>query len=962
MLSSVKVPQRTHCLCLPQHEMIKLGNHAATFLTDPNYQVQAYRYLEELKSDPEGWRICSDDIVNGRFRNVNEHFFLLQVVEDFVVQNYNGTSNDSVVSQIRLLMSNWMERIASSTQPAFISNKMAHLFSLVFAADFPGRWPRFMQEIFLDQFDGFKVQFFLRTLLAIDAEVVDREISRSKDVLDRNTQIKDAMREFCVRDIAHAWLKILKVCDDGNKSLCLDAIAAFIDWIDLELVANDEMIPFIIDSVNHPPTMEAGISAISGILYKGMDGNSKVALIKAFYHAFIAKNFLDASEDYEQTRRAASLINCMGLNLIECFNKAKGNDKLLAECVEHIEALVPKSMLCFYHEDLQAAHTIADFLKGYTDLLRSVSKGSTLESKKSFLEGLAIACIRHWTFPEDLEVGGTGECEAEFLQFRKEVKSILYSIGTIDPEPVVTNIYTIASDICSRASVASARELESAVSLVFHLTDFLPVNYLRSENNKIPHMVLMVINSTLADRLISPVNLAFFEVGSRYDKIISNDNAALKHLVECFLDARGMCHSDEKVRARVVYLFCRFVKAHKSFLGAYVGNILSRLIPFLGVGSNQNSLLCPDEQSFVFESTATLIVNGELKPAEKEQYMKELASTLVNKFSVTAANIQATPATETKRRELLFAEMNNIIGYSSRITKAFSPQATMDSCNCTDAFVYMMTTFINAVTVDNADIILDSLRQYLHRMVICLDDQLIPVLPELFQKSVMVIRSVKAMSDFLILCQQIFTKYKQKVLTVGIDMASVIQLILSLLGTPVDQNDEVETRNLFYFKRGYYQFCQAVMSNKVLELISCRGADFLQIFVNSIYQGIHIPDDVQQKAALSALTKMFQNYGDNEDIMNCVWYKSLETAIRVPISATFAGSDPQHLLVQHEVTTLLQVIRAIMPERFDICIASFVQEQYLQHMREAFATLKGKELDKVMDELFSKVRSTYGLC
>ncbi|KAK0398189.1 hypothetical protein QR680_002465 [Steinernema hermaphroditum] len=937
--------------------MNKLGKHAATFLTDPGQQVHAYQYLEELKRDPEGWRMCSDDIVNGRFRNVNEHFFLLQVVEHFVIENYNGVSNDVVVAQIRLLMSNWMERVAASTQPAFLSNKMAHLFSLVFAADFPGRWPRFMQEIFLDQFEAFKVQFFLRTLLAIDAEVVDREISRSQNTLNRNTQIKDAMRELCVRDIAHAWLNILKVCDDANKSLCLETIAAFVDWIDLELVANDEMIPLIIDGVSHPPTTEAGISAISGILYKGMDTDKKLSLIKAFHHTFVNKNFLEAGEDYEQTRRAASLINCMGLNLLECFSKAKGSEKLLAECVEHIEALIPKAMRCFYHEDMQAAHTIADFLKGYTDLLRNVSKGNSLESKKDFLDGITVACIRHWTFPEDLEVGGTGECELEFLEFRKDVRNILASVGAIDPEPVATNIYTIASEICNRVQAASARELESVVSLVFHLIDCLPVNYLRSDGNKIPLMVLMVIKSSMADRLIAAVNLAYFEVGSRYDKIISNDNAALERLVECFLDSRGICHSDEKVRARVVYLFCRFVKAHKSFLGAYVGNILARLIPFLGVGSNQNSLLSSDEQAFVFESTATLIVNGELKSAEKEQYMKELASTLVNKFVVTASEIGTTAVGE--KRELLYTELNNLIGYSSRITKAFSPHATMDSCNCTEAFVYMMTTFLNALTVDNADIILDSLRQYLHRMVICLDDQLVPVLPELFQKFVMVVRSVKAMSDFMILCQQIFTKYKQKILTVGIDMVSLIQLILSLMGAQIDPNDEVETRNLFYFKRGYFQFCQAIVANKVVELISCRGADFLNIFMTSIYQGILFPDSVQQKSALSVLTKLFQNYGDNEDIMGCVWFKSIETVIRVPVSATFNATDPQYLMVQHEVSTLLQFIRNLMASRFDSCIGAYVPEPYLPHMREALTALKGKDLDKVMDELFAKIRLEY---
>ncbi|TMS37761.1 hypothetical protein L596_004628 [Steinernema carpocapsae] len=943
--------------------MNRLGKHASNFLSDPSSQSQAYHYFEELKQDPQGWSQCLTDIVEGNFRNVQEHFFLLQVVEQFIVKNYKGNMDINITSHVRHLMSNWMTVIANSTasQPFVIAKKMAHIFSLVFAEDFPDRWPRFMQEVFLEQLDNNKAQFFLRTLIEIDKEVVDREISRSQSLLDRNTRIKDAMRELCIQDVAQAWHEILQVCDDVTKGLCLQAISKYIDWIDLELVANDAMITLIIDNLDKSATMEDALDAVAGILYKGMDVEKKMALVSAFEHMFAQKHLLDVSEDYEKTRRTANLISNLGSCMIECFNKIpKENEKLLSACYQNIEHLIPKAMECFCHEDQECGETVVDFLKDYVDLLKASNNNDVLNLKREFLDALIVACIRHWSFPEDLEVGGTGECEDKFTDFRKDLRGIMYSIGAIDPSPIITKIHAIASQVCSNCESASVRQLETTVSLVFHLTDFLSVSYLRADNPTITFMVLMVLKSSIAARRIATINVQFFEIGSRYDKIVGNDVEALSNLVHCYLDDRGICHADEKVRARVVYLFCRFVKTHKAFLGPHVGNIIHRLIPLLGVDPNHSAMLSSDEQAFIFECTATLIVNGALTPAEKEQYMKDLASTLVSKFSATVSEIEATPAANQEKRELLIGQLQNTISYSSRITKAFSAQNSMDSCNCTEAFVFLMTTYLNALTVDNAEILLDTLRQYLHRMVICLDDQLIPVLPELFHKFVMVARTVKAMSDFLILAQQIFTKYKQKIIGVGINMTTLLQLILALLETRTDPNDEVETRSLCYFKRNYLQFCQSIISNKVLELVSNGGVELLQMFVSSVYQGTVDPDPVQQKVALAILNKLFVTYGQNEVIINSVWFKAMEAALKLPLCATYVASDPQCVLVEHEAIALLQTIRNMIPDRFDSCLSTFIPEDYVQRVSHSLSTLKGKELDRSMDDLFSKIRGQRG--
>lgn len=54
----------------------------------------------------------------------------------------------------------------------------------------------------------------------------------------------------------------------------------------------------------------------------------------------------------------------------------------------------------------------------------------------------------------------------------------------------------------------------------------------------------------------------------------------------------------------------------------------------------------------------------------------------------------------------------------------------------------------------------DALRQYLHRMVSCLDSEILAMLPAICDKYLVVGPNLKVAHDFLILLQQIFGKFK----------------------------------------------------------------------------------------------------------------------------------------------------------------------------------------------------------
>jgi len=54
------------------------------------------------------------------------------------------------------------------------------------------------------------------------------------------------MRDHCVPDLVESWYQILNLSDDSCepsiKCMCFQVIGAYVSWIDINLIANDQFI------------------------------------------------------------------------------------------------------------------------------------------------------------------------------------------------------------------------------------------------------------------------------------------------------------------------------------------------------------------------------------------------------------------------------------------------------------------------------------------------------------------------------------------------------------------------------------------------------------------------------------------------------------------------------------------------------------------------------------------------
>lgn len=145
-------------------------------------QRKALTYFEEMKQSEFGWQLCANAILAKKYDDDHVKFFCFQVVEHFIKTKYSTASQDDRLNVQNLLMT-WLQMNAfnPAEEKMFIKNKVAQLFSLVFVQDYPNHWPTFFQVLLQYLSQGPRViDIYLRILLAIDIEVVDRDIAHTQ--------------------------------------------------------------------------------------------------------------------------------------------------------------------------------------------------------------------------------------------------------------------------------------------------------------------------------------------------------------------------------------------------------------------------------------------------------------------------------------------------------------------------------------------------------------------------------------------------------------------------------------------------------------------------------------------------------------------------------------------------------------------------------------------------------------
>lgn len=103
---------------------------------------------------------------------------------------------------------------------------------------------------------------------------------------------------------------------------------------------------------------------------------------------------------------------------------------------------------------------------------------------------------------------------------------------------------------------------------------------------------------------------------------------------------------------------------------------------------------------------------------------------------------------------------SNLFLFLSRTSKAFSNKQTVKQCSCSEVYLDCLQTFLPALSCPvQRGPLRSAVRSFLHRMIICLEEEVLPFIPAASQHMLKDCEA-KDLQEFIPLISQITAKFK----------------------------------------------------------------------------------------------------------------------------------------------------------------------------------------------------------
>ncbi|XP_072310024.1 exportin-T [Eucyclogobius newberryi] len=939
---------------------------------DARYRQRAMAYFEQLKESHDAWEVCAEALAKGIYNDDHVKFFCFQVLEHQIKFRHAGLSAPQQ-QLIRECLMKWLQCQLIRPQPekSFIRNKAAQVLALTFVMEYLTLWPKFFFDILsLVGSNPHGVDIYLRTLMAIDAEVVDRDIMHSPEETRRNILIKDSMREQCIPSLVESWFQILQTYQQSHPELtclCLEVVGSYVSWIDLNLIANDRFVNLLLSQMSMEELREEACDCLFEIVNKGMDPVDKTKLVESLSQVLQTAGFfiVEQEEDVDFLAKFSRLINGMGLSLVQSWTKlAKaGNVKEAADTLQALEAKVPLLLQLLVHEDDDISANIVGFCYDYLHVLKQLPQ--LTDPQKANIEAIMLAVMKKLTYDDEYNFENEGEDEAMFVEYRKQMKMLLDRLAQVSPELLLEAVRRVFTNTMQNWQTAPFMEVEVAIRLVYMLGEALPASHGAhfsgdtAKTNALQEMMRTLVSCGVSSYQHSSVALEFFETVVRYDKFFIVEPQHIPNVLMAFLDQRGLRHNSPKVRSRVAYLFSRFIKTLHKHMNAFIEDILTRIQDLLALAPPENGYpahLTSDDQLFMFEAAGILIVHGESPVERKQAMMRSLLTPLMEAFGVLLAKLLQ--ETEEERQVSLADCLSHAVGFVSRTSKAFSNKQTVKQCGCTEVYRDCLQTFLPALSCPvQRGVLRSSVRSFLHRMIICMEEEVLPFIPSASEHMLKDCEA-KDLQEFIPLISQITAKFKRQVspFLQQIFMPLVLA-IFEVLARPAEDNDQAAALEKQMLRRSYFCFIQTVTGSGMNEVMANQGAENIEQVVFTIIQGaVDFPDPIAQKTCFIILSKLVELWGGKDGMVGFpeFIYKNIVPAcFMAPLKPTFDLSDAQTVLTLSECAVTLKMIHLKRGPEF----IQFLQQEYLPSLRVSPEI--SQELCHVLQEPDVKLLKTY---
>ncbi|XP_040265104.1 exportin-T [Bufo bufo] len=915
-----------------------------------DFRERALAYFEQLKVSQNAWQVCAEALAQRIYSDDHVKFFCFQVLEHQIRFKYAELT--ALQQQlIRETLITWLQAQMLNSQPekTFIRNKAAQVFSLVFVTEYLTTWPKFFFDILsVVGLNPRGVDLYLRILMAIDTEVVDRDVIHTPEEARRNTLLKDTMREQCIPNLVESWYQILQTYQHTNSELtcqCLEVIGAYVSWIDLTLIANDRFINMLLGHMSVEVLREEACDCLYEIVNKGMDPADKTKLVESLCQVLQSAGFfsINQEEDVDFLARFSKLVNGMGQSLIVSWTKLvkSGDMKSAQDTLQSIESKVPLTLQLLIHEDDDISSNIIGFCYEYLHILKQLVLLS--DQQKANVEAIMLAVMKKLTYDDEYNFENEGEDEAMFVEYRKQLKLLLDRLAQVSPELLLASVRRVFNSTLQNCQNAPFMEVEVAIRLLYMLGEAIPASHGAhfcgdvAKASALQDMMRTLVTSGVSAYNHTSVTLEFFETVVRYEKFFTVEPIHIPNVLMAFLDHRGLRHSSPKVRSRTAYLFSRFVKSLHKHMNAFVEDILSRIQDLLELSPPENGfqmLLSSDDQLFIYETAGVLIVNSEYPAERKSILMRNLLNPLMEKFKIL---LEKLVVEQDEERQTVLADcLNHAVGFASRTSKAFSNKQTVKQCGCSEVYLDCLQSFLPALSCPvQKEVLRGGVRTFLHRMIICLEEEVLPFIPTASEHMLKDCEA-KDLQEFIPLINQITAKFKAQVSPFLQQVfMPLLHAIFEMLVRPSEENDQSAALDKQMLRRSYFAFLQTVTGSGMSEVIANQGAQNVERVLFTIIQGaVEYPDPIAQKTCFIILSKLVELWGGKDGLVgfaDFVYKHIVPACFLAPMKPTFDLADAQTILALSECAVTMKTIYL---KRGPECI-QYLQQEYLPSLQVA---------------------------
>ncbi|KAM0750236.1 Exportin-T [Meredithblackwellia eburnea MCA 4105] len=780
--------------------------------------------------------------------------------------------------------------------------------------------------------------------------------------------------------------------------MAMKVVGDYVSWVDINLIVTPETIPFLLQSLALPtpidlPLRTSTADALLETVTKGMPAQDKLALLSVLDLGNVFSSLLgvgrengqkEADEQTEAFReKLGKLLNGTGTELCKIIEEPTSSPESQQAAKTMATALLP-FVLQFLSDSSALLHTIAisPFCTSILTLYKKEKKRGVAmtEEKKAFLTGLLDVVVRKMEYAPETEwslspEGEEDDDERVFAEMRKNFIVVADAIAWIDPElyAAATRSLVINTIDSYEAGGATAsglpwQRVELATFLLYGFGQAVSatgpgafvivpptevqraktepnyrIDYTQFPLSQLGEMMLRACQAKLVLYPHAAVSLQFFEVAVRYNDFFKLCPEYINDILPSFLDEHGLHQEDEPVRARVFYLFSRFVHNAKAILqasvsGELVSSILTRMQDLLVITAELPTDETPTEalltkvadqvsfftaQQNLFETVGALISILNQIPEMQVNLLRAVLSPLL-------AGLQTNTRTKADSPEDLnsiFLSHHFIMAVGS-VAKGFpdlSARAPVATGSWVEVYKEAMeTVLVGAKAMSSFVVIRNSTRACFNRVVATTGEAVLPLIPTLID-CLLGEATFPEISELLSFLGLLVAKYKFAFLPI-LDtlLLPVFNRVFYFLKLPISGTDDmIQHSNL---RRAYFSFILSITSANMQEVFYSEKnkphlQDVLQSITHYIATDSLAPD---QRYGFLVLTKLLSIWVETyrpptappavngappspvPGFEQFLYSHAVALCFKVPLMPSFDYSDAQSFQVIGEISTFLK--------------------------------------------------------